>query len=302
MKVSIPNNKEWKEQREKRWEEVWVDSYWVDSKEMEVVLEHLKAWYVNGDLKPLMTGPDNIEKQEALSLISIMDLCPIVEVDEYVQFFKDYAFWLSEQKLDYWGLNKNERNNRFIDPFLNRYLNDHEDSNKEIYKHMLKMFLPDENGVITFPFEIGSDLWKPQLKVALCDCAFDILNKLKRYLYGSERNYKFYSHVSIALPIVRYLKDLDPEYFNTKLIDEDSEIAIPPLPRKVVGVGQEVLREILGNLHGYSNSPEEELHCNDIELEKELRTLLDSLSMPEKYYSLIEFIEKHPNNYVEHSE
>jgi hypothetical protein len=311
MKVNTPQDNQWKQQREQRWEKVWKDSLRVHgvskkNKDEEVVIAAQRQWYIHGDLTSLMDSPDSLEKQDALSMVSVMELCPIVDVEQYVQFFQEYALWASNNEVSYWGSDVVKRDDRFISAFFGRYVGDHRDSTKEIYQHMLKMLLPDDDGVIRFPLTLGIDRWQPQQQVALCDCAADVLNKFRLYLFGEEGKYSVYSHISVALPIVKYIKDLNPKYFDTQLIDAKPKRPAPaPTPRRVVGAAQELLRAILGNVQGYKSDLDKcegPLRHNDPEVEQALRDLLAGLPMPEEYYCLIEFIHAHPKDYSQRSE
>lgn len=304
MIVNSPQDKTWKEQREARWNKVFLGNFKLYYPE-EVCLA-MKQWYLEGDLTALMSDKYWTEKETALSVNSIMMACPIIDIDEYIQFFQDYCMWLSEKELDYWGPQKESRDEHFILRFFSNYIGDHTDSTRAIYEHMLGLLLPDDNGTVVFPFELGKDQWQPKLEVALCDAAFDVFTHICRYLFAEEDDYEGYSHASIAMSIVHYMTQLHQHYYSTSLDKfEVVEQPPPPLPRIVNGVFQQYMRAKIANLLGYKNyynDYEGELRHNDPELEQQLRDLLAGLKMPEEYYKLIDFIHAHPEDYLDASE
>ena len=129
-----------------------------------------------------------------------------------MQFIKTHAGWLSENNYCYWGAEKARRDEFFIESGRSFYLSSHIDSTPEIYSHLLKMFLPDETGMTTFPFAIGNDNWQPQGQVALCDLGSAVLESARRCLFDDDGDE--YSHTAVALPWVIWIKDLDPQYFH----------------------------------------------------------------------------------------
>lgn len=310
MKVNIPQDKTWKEQREARWKEAWEDAFWIDSEEKEEAIAAFKIWFLEGDLAPLMSEPITLEKQSKLGLRNIIQACPLMELDDYLQFFQDYAFWLSEKKLSHWGYRVDERDSDFIESFFALYSSDFEDSTKEIYEHMLKLFLPNDDGIVTFPYRLGVDEWRPQFEVKLWDYGFRIFADIGRYLFGDDDDFSYYAHLPVALPLASYIKDLDPMYFGEKIINAKMLKASvksatrsdgTPVRLNSAVTRQHVLRQYIGNLHGYRSKKKEPLRHNDVEVEKQLHDLIDSLDMPQEYYRLLDFIKEYPDDYVTRS-
>ncbi|GAC18898.1 hypothetical protein GARC_1931 [Paraglaciecola arctica BSs20135] len=171
---------------------------------------------------------------------------------------------------------------------------------------MLEMLLPDENGYIAFPLKLGVDQWKPYSEVALCDVGFKVQRRLTEYLYGSESEFILYQHVKLALPYLKYIKDLDVGYYDKKIDTSKPTLPEPtPVPLRVNGAGQELLRACVGNSLGYKSDLNEysgPIRHNDLEFEKEMNDLLSNTEMPKEYYDLIEFIHEHKDNYVDYSE
>ena len=139
MKVNIPLDNEWKQERQQRWDDVWESALRVigiSKKEKKIEDEIVRAqqeWYVNGNLQPLIESTDSPHRTEALDMPEVMRLCPIVNVGEYIQFFQEYALWASEHNVSYWGIAKDDRNVRFYKSFFRLYLGEHDDSTAEIY-------------------------------------------------------------------------------------------------------------------------------------------------------------------------
>lgn len=311
MKIAVPQNAEWQAKRLARWEGVWqragrvVNCSKAERKVEDAMIAARKEWYLNGDLTPLMKVCEKYDYlEQELYLREVMQLCPIIELEAYLQLFQEHSVWLSQKQWDYWNPNVNDRDVRFFESFFALYKKEHLDSNKEIFQYMLNVMLPDETGLFKFPLALGNDHWQPTQQVALCDCAFDVLSYLWRYLFGDE--FEGYSHLVTAMPIISHIKNLDPLYFDTTLLTGNTPpLAPPPTPRRVIDASQEMLRLIIGNLLGYKDEHdylEGPLRHNDLEVEQQLRTLINSLDMPEDYHRLVKFIHAHPNNYVRHSE
>lgn len=76
MKVTIPQDPDWKVQRLKRWNKVWEyglrtnDISKQEQKVEDEVVAAQKEWYVNGDLNPLIDLPDTPKQYFALDMIS----------------------------------------------------------------------------------------------------------------------------------------------------------------------------------------------------------------------------------------
>lgn len=188
MKVTVPQCPEWKTKRQERWEKIWkragmiVNPSRAERKINDAAIAARKEWYLNGDLTPLMEFPDKPTRTSELDISMVLRIAPTTDLDEYLSFFQQFAYWSSEQGLSFWGKYEPERNARFCKYFFHLYTGDHSDSTKEIYAHMLRLILPDENGVVTFPMTLGVDNWQPRQQVALCDCAADLLSSMDRYL------------------------------------------------------------------------------------------------------------------------
>lgn len=312
MKVTIPQDPDWKVQRLKRWNKVWEyglrtnDISKQEQKVEDEVVAAQKEWYVNGDLNPLIDLPDTPKQYFALDMISVLQFAPIENIQDYCKFFQEYSVWLSERSRDLWDPRVQDRDRRFTSGFFHLYINENLDSTPAIFEHMLKMLLPDDNGWVTFPMKLGVDGWQPRQQVALCDCASDILRRLQDYLFGDEYTYLGYSHIGVALDYVKYIKDLNPKYFDTVLIEGRLRPPPPPPTPRVVGsAGQQLRRAAFGNLLGYKSGMENyegPLRHNDPAVEQQLRALIESLPMPPEYHRLIEFIHAHPDDYVTRSE
>jgi len=311
LKVTISQDNEWKNKRQKRWEEVWEHGLRTigiskqEKKEEDLLVAAHKQWYLEGDLTPLIQTCKQLNSQQELDLISVLELCPITDLDVYLQFIKDYSTWLSERKISYWEPSLGNRDTRLIKNLIALHKNDHLDSTLEIYSHMLSSLIPDEKGVVTFPFPLGADQWQPKQEIALCDYSKDLLSRLRRYLFLSTDSAAGYDHVHVCLPYVKYIADLDRAFFDTMLLDDKPKRPPkPPKPRKVSRAGQETLRQVLGNLQGLKSNEEYEgpLRHNDPKVEKQLKDLIDSLDMPEEYYRLVDFIKAHPDDFVTRSE
>jgi hypothetical protein len=308
MKVNIPQNSTWKKRRQQLWDDVWNIHLRSDpeTKAEKRVSDALKYWYLDGDLTPLLACPDNDEKLEALELPLIIQLCPIIDVEPFVTFLKDYCFWASENKVSYWGDSENRRDMSLIRFCVTYYLSENLHVSNDIFEYMLKELLPDEAGYITFPIALGIDKWQPKSQIALCDFSVELHMGLTNYLYGAESEFILYQHVKLALPYVKYIKDLNVGYFD-KTIDtcKPTLPAPPPAPLRVTGAGQELLRACLGNGLGFKSDLQDysgPLKHNDLEVEQQLKELIDGLAMPKEYYDLIEFIHEHKDNYVDYSE
>ena len=154
-----------------------------------------------------------------------------------------------------------------------------------------------------FPFAIGNDNWQPQGQVALCDLGSDILQSIVRNLFDDDGD--GYSHTAVALPWVKWIKELDPQYFALELITaKHKRPPGPPAPRYVGGAGQRLIRAAIGNLLGYKstyNEYEGPLRHNNPELEQQVRDLIAGLDMPPEYHQLVEFIHAHPEDYCTRS-
>lgn len=311
MKIEVPKNAEWKAMRLARWEGVWqragriVNCSKAERKVEDAMIAARKEWYLHGDLTPTMNLSDKYNYLRGeLYLRPVMQLCPVIELEAYLQLFQEHSVWLSQKQWDCWSPNVNDRDVRFFESFFALYKKEHLDSNKEIFQYMLNVMLPDETGLFKFPLALGNDHWQPTQQVALCDCADDLLHSFRAYLF--EEDYQGFSHVAKALPIIRFIKDLDPQYFDTTLLTEKpGPLAPPPTPRRISGAGQRLLRAVFGNLLGYKSHYdhyEGPLRHNDPEVEEQLRTLINSLDMPKDYHRLVEFIHAHPNDYVRRSE
>jgi len=307
MKVKIPQDKAWKEQREARWKEAWEDSFWIDGEEDKEAIEGYKTWFIEGDLAPLMSEPTTLEKQDKLSFYNIIQACPIMDIDDYLQFFQDYSYWLSEKKLSYWGHRVDVRDRDFLEHFFAVYSRGFEDSTKEIYEYMLKLFLPNDDGIVTFPYKLGVDEWQPKVEVKLWRYGDSIFTDICRYLFGDEDDFTYYFHLPVALPFVHYIKDIDPIYFgkkiiNAKMLKASANSALrsdgtPEILKSAVA-RQQMLRKYIGNLHGYRSKKKEPLRHNDTEVEKQLRDFIDDIDMPKEYYQLLDFIKEFPDDYV----
>ena len=304
MNIGVPENLSWQQAREKRWSDFWSQRLFPVNSSCIVedeVLTATRYWYVEGNLKPLLACKESAAKQEMMDFTTIMSLCPAVEVQVYLEFFRGYASYLSEKEIHFWGKKKKRRDRQFIRSFTSMYLSDHQDSTKNIYQYMLGYMLPDQDGNVKFPCSLGKDDWQPESSVSLSDKAIDVLSKLSRYLFGDDKSY-YFSHIVVALPYVKYLREVDPEYFNRTLLEDiPSAIVLPPEPRVVSRSGQERIRAILGNLQGYKNCFNEyegPLRHNDPEVEQQVRDILEELDMPEEYYKLLEFIHENKEDYV----
>ena len=312
MKVTIPQDPDWKVQRLKRWNKVWEYGLRIDglSKQDEKIENDFRAakkvWYLEGDLAPLVAACNKHKMSEDIGLKSVLKFCPIVDVENYLEFIQKHSNWLSERSIDLWSPAVKDRDDRFASGFFHLYINENLDSTPAIFEHMLKMLLPDDNGWVTFPMKLGVDGWQPRQQVALCDCASDILKRLQDYLFGDEYTYLGYSHVVVALECVKYIQDLNPKYFDTVLIEGRLRPPPPPPTPRVVGsAGQQLRRAAFGNLLGYKSGMENyegPLRHNDPAVEQQLRALIESLPMPPEYHRLIEFIHAHPDDYVTRSE
>jgi len=314
LKVTISQDSEWKDKRKKRWENVWENGLRVigiskqEKKEEDLLVAAYKQWYLEGDLTPLIQTCKQLNSQQELGLRSVLKLCPITDLDVYLQFIEDYSIWLSENEISYWESSMKDRDVKFIKSFFALYKNDHLDSTQEIYLYMINTLIPDEEGVVTFPFPLGADQWQPRQEMALCDYSSDLLTKLRRYLFGSVESALGYGHLKDSVPQIKYIVQLDSAHFDTKLLDDKPKRPPkPPKPRKVSNAGQTLIRAEIGNILGYKNDfdkgkYEGPLRHNDPEVEKQLKDLIDSLDMPEEYYRLVDFIKAHPDDFVTRSE
>jgi len=304
MKVSVPSNAEWRQQREKDWQDVIVAGSPADTKEAFEVLAARRHWFIDGDLGPLMSLPDTYYKDEALDLPAILDLCPIIDVDPYVDFIQCYCLWLSEERPDIWTYRFEHRDVDFISHFFFRYSGSHRFSSRAIFEHMLAMFLPDASGLVTFPLSLGKDGWQPKHPLALCDVSKSLLTKLGRYLFNDDGH--LFSHLPFTVPFVKYIQDLDVQHYDTVLIKTKARPpAPPPTPRRVVAASQELIRESIGQLFGVNQMVDGRnvplLH-NDPITEQKLRAVIEGLAMPKEYYNMVEFIHAHPEDYIYRSE
>lgn len=309
MKVDVPQDKAWKEQRAERWKELEY-GYYIGTEEDEEAVKCFGSWFLEGDLAPLMAEPRTPEKQSYLDLRDVIGVCPLYDLEEYLQFFQDYANWLSENKLSYWGNRIAERDKDFITTFFHHFSGGFEYSTKEIHEHMLRHFSPNDDGVIAFPYKLGIDNWQPQLQVDLADYGFHVLFQICRYLFGDDEDFTYYAHVPLALPYVRYIKDLNPIYFSLRKINAkmlkaslgmDTQAGLASRDFKRAVHSQQMLRQFIGELHGYSHNKKEVLRHNDVEVEKQVRDLIDGLDMPKEYYRLLDFIKEFPDDYVTRS-
>ncbi|TYK66015.1 hypothetical protein [Colwellia echini] len=308
MKVNVPKDTAWIKNRQQLWDDVWDIHLRSDpeTKAEKKVSDALKYWYLEGDLTPLLACPNNDEKSEALRLSLIIQLCPITEVEPFVVFLQDYCLWASKNKVSYWGDNQAKRDERFISHFLTVYLGENHDTSNSVFEYMLKSLLPNEDGYSTFPLTLGKDKWQPKTQLALCDVGKKVLGGVRSYLFDSKAEFHLYQHVMVALPYIKYIKDLDAKYFD-KVIEQSkpSRPKPPPEPLHVTGAGQKSLRAALGNLLGYKNSYnlyDGPLRHNDLSFEQKLQDLLAETNMPREYDELLKFIHMHKENYKDYSE
>lgn len=307
MKVQVPNDTQWQQNRQQRWDELWWDSLTVhgceQTKAQKETIAAQKQWYLHGDLEPLMSLSSHLDRQDALRLFNVLMLAPIIDVEAYVEFFRAFSYWLSESNLAYWGAEKARRDELFIERGCFFYRRSHVDSSPEINAHMLKMFLPDETGVTTFPFAIGNDNWQPQGQVTLCDLGSAVLESARRCLFDDDGH--GYSHTAVALPWVKWIKDLDPQYFALELITaKHKRPPRPPTPMHVGRAGQVLTRAAIGNLLGYKSKYDEyegPLRHNNPKIEQQVRDLIADLDMPPEYHQLVKFIHAHPEDYCTRS-
>ena len=75
MKVQVPNDAQWQQKRQQRWDEVWWDSLTVhgceQTKAQKETIAAQKQWYLHGDLEPLMSLPSHLDRQDALHLLNV---------------------------------------------------------------------------------------------------------------------------------------------------------------------------------------------------------------------------------------
>jgi hypothetical protein len=312
MKVKIPTDKEWLKKRQRRWHDVWENSLRVvgiskqEKKREDETVAAQKIWYIEGDLSPILALPDDEYRFSAVNMKLVMRLCPATELEVYKCFLVDYSIILSELGISYWGGYKTDRNVSFYSSFFSLYSGEHSDSTEEIYAHMLSLLLPNEDGIVTFPLKLGKDQWQPTQEVALCDVARTISRGIGKYLFAEVEVFPYYRHLIRSLPYVKWIKDLNPQIFATTLLtNKPRPPALPPTPLRIVGASQELFRAFVGNILGYKSDLQDyngPLRHNDLEVEQQLKELIDGLAMPKEYYDLIDFIHDHKDNYVDYSE
>ena len=299
MKVSIPTSESWLTQRQKQWTEFEYAARDDDSKAVLETFTALKAWFLQGDLAPLIDIKSNINADDYLELSSVMEMCPCQDLDECIEFFKDYAMWQSKEKMHYWGRDKEIRDRRFIKYTFNTFSVTSMYSTNEIYSYFLSSLMPDENSIITFPFSLGEDDWTPKSKVIEQDLAVRVLRRVCRYLFEIESESIQYAHTKLALPFVaKNINKIDAKYFDTVLLTRPYKTYYG---KKINSAGQELMRSYIANLQGHKTDFEDydgPLIHNDIEVEAELKNIFDSAEMPKEYYKLLEFIDEHKGDCV----
>jgi len=312
LKVNISQDVEWADTRQKRWEDIWENGLRVigiskseKKAEDELVLAQ-KEWYLEGDLSALINTSEKHRDQEPLDLKNVLMLCPIVDLGEYLRFIQKYCELLSKKELCFWMPSVVDRNVQFFESLFSFYSHENSDSTEEIFSHMLELMIPNDDGYVEFPYELGIDLWRPKQEVSQSTVAFDVLKSLGSYLFSSEDESKRYKHLPTTLRSIKWIKDLNPGYYDTVLIDgKPKRPAPPPAARRVSASGQKLIRAVIGNLLGYKSYYDEyrgPLRHNDPDVEKQLIDLISSLDMPEKYHRLVEFIRAHPDDFVKRSE
>lgn len=314
MKINVPNDSAWLAQRERRWEALWNHCLRVDGvsgaerRGQEVVVSAQKQWYLQGDLAPLLAAYHKITEGHSVAyyLHSVMALCPATDIEVYLKVFCDYSEWCSQEKVDYWAPEQKERDAAFFERFFaSFYLKSHIDSSAAIYQHMLTQLLPNEQGLLRFPLQLGCDQWQPCQQFALADLAFKVFLRVSKYLFGDEPGF---SHVLVSLPLLQHLHLLSPEYFSTTLVEGSAQLDLPPpAPQWVYKGAQRLTRMVVGMLHGYRDEAldyeyEGPLRHNDPEVEQQVRDIIAAQPMPDEYHQLLEFIKRNPDDFIYRSE
>jgi hypothetical protein len=299
MKVSIPNSEEWKSKRLKQWETLEYAKRSNESKEMLETLAASKIWFVNGDLTALIDCDDSLNRDGALSLNNVMWLCPAFDKTEYIAFMKNYSNWLSLERRDYWKCDSEGRDQRAIERMVTLYSNRNDYSTEEIFAYFLKKLMPDAEGNIEFPFELGQDAWRPKGQVIVSGVVFNNLQILTQYVYGNDNDFKGCAHLKLSLPFIsENITKLDNKYYDTKLLDGSY---ITHDGKKLKSAGQKLMRAVLGKICGYKTEVEEydgPLRHNDPYVEGKLINIFNESDMPEAYNKLIKFIHEHKEDCV----
>lgn len=286
MKVSIPQDLKWKQERQACLEKYFYHN-WNEESYSSQHKKALETWYMEGDLAPLLESKD-ADIKYSLDLETIMSYCPADSTEEYFRIMQTVSLWLSERNLDYWdnSLIQENRYERFFGSFVtSEFVSNNLLSSPDLTLEIIKVLYarPGDSHMV-FPYSLGKDNWVPEWSIDLPSFVRRTLTTFRSYLFAEEERSKENSMVVGLLDyIVPELHTIDEHVFGLALSDDSS-----------VKAGQRMIRRFLCNLHGYQTVDEKaELQHNDSEIEQALRDAFEQTDMPDSYHKLIEFIHEH---------
>jgi len=286
-------------QRLERWDTWWAVRQEGMSKSINAVTEAQKAWYLHGDLDSLLELPDSADKYTALGLISTVSMCPAQNVKDLYSFVEHHSLWLSENGLDFWSDNlQASRDEMFLSFLFDRAFGNNLDLSSNVLGKFIQIFCKAHEGTVEFPIKLGIDSWQPSFHIDMQETSWKYFHDTCCMLFNEDG--LEYSHLKEGLSLLEFLPSCNPKIFQVSFLEEGSE---ETGNTKLVAnsITQEMTRLALGGLLGLKNDYHEydgSLRHNDPGFEEAFREKLLSLSMPQQFFELIEFIKRHPDDYA----
>ncbi len=295
MKVTAPESESWKQSRLKDWALYSHNkgiSEGLDAPNNKAIYESHKQWFIYGNLEPLLHC-DGCEYYHLFPL-NLWEGCPTESYREFLQIFRDYMMWNSEQGYSHWKEENIETRDGSFFKELKQMVGVSGGYLSPLIREglFLDVYGKEPRAEIAFPFPLGVDGWVPATNINPADFAFSIKLTFKRYLFGDPEDHAGSLHArSMVDYFCEVLPEFDVDYF---ALEYHKKAYFNSRGEKISEHGQALLRGFLANLYGYLTEhydwEREELPHHDIEAENKIRTVLESDRVPGEFKQLIDYI------------